>query len=362
MAEAIDRATADATRPLEIRRAASRVLAEAQETGRQAIEAAFATAPRAARRVTRAYAYLTDGIVRTAFTVARARLHPNPTPTDAEHIALMAVGGYGRGEMAPHSDVDLLFVTPWKRAGWVESVIESTLYILWDLHLKVGHASRSVRDCLALGREDMTIRTTFLEMRHLDGATDVSSALQADLRTRLFQGTAPDFIEAKLAERDERHRKQGGQRYMVEPNIKEGKGGLRDLQTLYWIAKYLHGVDDTAELVRLGLFRPEEFAAFDAAERFLWSVRCHLHLASGRAVEQLTFDTQVEVARRMGYETGAGRRAVEHFMQECFRHATQVGDLTRIFLTALEASHVKREPGLLGRLRGGSKPRRKPVR
>ncbi len=128
---------------------------------------------------------------------------------------------------------------------------------------------------------------------------------------------------------------------MVEPNVKEGKGGLRDLQSLFWIAKYVHGVQDTADLVSLNVFRQDEFDTFVEAENFLLAVRCHLHLIADRAMDQLTFDMQVEVADRMGYTDHGGRRAVEHFMQDYFRQATKVGELTRIFLTALEARHVK---------------------
>ncbi|MBF9034577.1 [protein-PII] uridylyltransferase [Rhodobacterales bacterium HKCCE2091] len=345
-----------------IRRRTVEVLNRVQASGREAIAAAFEAQPLTARRVTRAYAQLTDGLVRSVLSVARNRLHPNPTPTAAEIMAVMAVGGYGRGEMAPFSDVDLLFVAPWKLTPWAESVIESSLYMLWDLHLKVGHASRTVRDCVRLGKGDMTIRTTFLEMRRIEGDAGLAETLQSALRKQLFAGTAAEFIEAKLAERADRHKKQGGQRYMVEPNVKEGKGGLRDLQTLYWIAKYIHGVDTVAELVDLGLFSREEFEAFDEAERFLWSVRCHLHLIAGRATDQLTFDLQVEVAARMGYHDQAGRRGVEYFMQDYFRHATQVGELTRIFLTGLEASHLKKEPAILGFLRAGRAPRKKKLK
>nr|WP_267888889.1 [protein-PII] uridylyltransferase [Nioella nitratireducens] len=340
------------TDPGTIRAATVAELSAAQKAGRAAIEAAFDASPLLARRVTRAYAYLTDGMVCEALRIATTYLHPNPNPTEGERMAVMAVGGYGRGEMAPFSDVDLLFVLPWKMTGWAESVIESSLYILWDLHLKVGHASRSIPDCLRLAKGDYTIRTSLLEMRFLTGDAEIGDALQTTLREQLFRGTASEFIEAKLDERAERHRKQGGQRYMVEPNVKEGKGGLRDLQTLYWIAKYEHGVDKVADLVRIGVFTQEEFDEFDAAERFLWAVRCHIHLLSGRAQDQLTFDLQVEVANRIGYSDRGGRRAVEHFMQDYFLHATQVGELTRIFLTAMEAAHVKPEPLLIGLLKG----------
>ncbi|MFP4328391.1 MAG: [protein-PII] uridylyltransferase, partial [Paracoccaceae bacterium] len=265
-----------------------------------------------------------------------------------ERLALLAVGGYGRGEMAPFSDVDLLFLTPWKITAWAESVIESMLYILWDLKLKVGHSSRTVKDCLRLGAEDFTIRTAMLEQRFLCGHAVLADDLDRRLWDELFKGSEREFIEAKLEERDARHEKQG-QRYMVEPNVKEGKGGLRDLQSMFWIAKYVHHTDSTGDLVRLGVFRPEEYARFERAESFLWAVRCHMHLIAGRAVEQLTFDMQLEVAERMGYVDRGGRRAVEHFMQDYFRHATAVGDLTRIFVTALEADHSKGEP-LLARI------------
>jgi [protein-PII] uridylyltransferase len=356
IAQAIDGLTDAAA----IRNAAVAVLQEAQAKGRKVIAEAIDQSPLTARKITRAYTYLTDGLVRAVLDVAQTRLHPNRMTSDAERVAVMAVGGYGRGEMAPFSDVDLLFVTAWKMVPAIETIIESSLYMLWDLRLKVGHASRTVKECLRLGKQDYTIRTTLLEMRFLCGEQSIATDLQTTLRKQLFNGSTGEFIEAKLEERGTRHRKQGGQRYMLEPNVKEGKGGLRDLQTLYWIAKYDHGVNRVADLVDLGVFRPEEFAAFDAAERFLWSVRCHLHLIAGRAQDQLTFDNQVRVADRLGYRDHSGRRAVEHFMQDYFRHATKVGELTRIFLTELEARHVKAAPGILGLLRG--RPRKKKMK
>ena len=327
------------------------VLKEAISEGRNAIKDAFAERPRAAREASNAYCHLTDAVVRTVFDVATMQLHPNPNPTRAERIALLAVGGYGRAEMAPFSDVDLLFLTPYKTTGWVESVIESMLYMFWDLHLKVGHASRTIKDCIRLGFEDMTIRTALLENRHLTGDPALSKELNKRLHKELFESTGPEFIEAKLEERSERHRKQGGQRYMVEPNVKEGKGGLRDLQTLFWIAKYVNQVESSRELVELGTFTADEYEKFQKAETFLMAVRTHLHLIAGRAMDQLTFDMQVEVAERLGYTDHGGRRAVEHFMQDYFRHATVVGELTRILLTALEARHAKKAPALVRFLR-----------
>ena len=333
------------------------VLRTALAAGRTAISEAFEAHPFDAHPTVRAYAWLTDAVVRAVHDVAITHLHPQATPTKSERLAVLAVGGYGRFEMAPYSDVDLLFLSPYKLTGWAESVIESMLYMLWDLRLKVGHASRTVKDCLRLGREDLTIRTALLETRAICGDRQLARDLDDALWAHLFKGTEAEFIEGKLAERANRHLKQGRQRYVVEPNVKEGKGGLRDLQTLFWVAKYTHRVERIRELVDLGVFTPDEYETFRRADEYLWAVRCHLHLVTDRSMDQLTFDLQVEVAARMGYQDHAGRRAVEHFMQDFFRHVTRVGELTRILLTSLENQHLKRAPLLQGLLK-----RRKKVR
>ncbi|MEL7460535.1 MAG: [protein-PII] uridylyltransferase [Pseudomonadota bacterium] len=344
-------AHAQTTSAKAVRSSTVETLKRALTTGREVIDTALIETPLDARAAARSYAYLVDRVVELAFDVSCRMLHPLPNPTDGERLSLLAVGGYGRGEMAPFSDVDLLFLTPYKITPWAESVIESTLYILWDLHLKVGHASRTVKECLRLGREDFTIRTALLEHRYLAGDTALAEEIDRRLWSDLFTGTEAQFIEAKLKERSQRHRRQGGQRYVLEPNVKEGKGGLRDLQTLYWIAKYVSQVGRTEDLMTTGMFRENEMTAFHQAEDFLLAVRAQLHLIAGRAVDQLTFDMQVEVAERFGYRDGGGRRAVEHFMQDYFRHATTVGDVTRILLTGLEARHVKSAPDFVGMFR-----------
>nr|WP_241434452.1 [protein-PII] uridylyltransferase [Sulfitobacter noctilucae] len=329
--------------PAEARTAVVDILRDAQRIGRDAIATAFAAKPFDAGGMTRAYTYLTDHLVRTTLDFAAQKLHPKPNPTEGERLAVIGVGGYGRGEMAPFSDVDLLFLIPYKATAWSESVVESMLYMLWDLKLKVGHSTRTIKDCIRLGAEDFTIQTAMLEHRLITGDAALAQDLREALDANLFSGTGTDFIEAKLDERDRRHVKQG-QRYVVEPNVKEGKGGLRDLHSLFWIAKYIYKVNRAAELVDRGVFRADEFETFRAAQSFLWAVRGHLHLLSNRATEQLAFDMQVQVAQAMGYKDTAGRRGVEVFMQAYFRHATAVGDLTRIFLTGLEAIHLKPEP------------------
>jgi [protein-PII] uridylyltransferase len=350
-AKALTARVLESLRPAEDGKAArARVVRELQDAKAEAsvaFEAEFARTPRQARALITAQAALTDVLVEVTLAAAM-RLHPLANPTEAERIAVLGVGGYGRAEMAPQSDVDLLFLTPWKITAWAESVIETMLYMLWDLKLKVGHSSRTVKDCLRLGREDVTIRTALLEHRYICGHQPLAAELGDKLWGDLFKNSGPEFIEAKLAERAERHKRQGGQRYVLEPNVKEGKGGLRDLQTLYWIGKYLHRVPSSEGLVAAGLLSREEFDSFAQAEDFLWAVRCHLHYITGRATDVLTFDLQVDVAERMGYRDSGGRRAVEHFMQDYFRLATRVGELTRIFLTELEARHAKREASLFG--------------
>jgi [protein-PII] uridylyltransferase len=330
------------------RAVAVRHMVQAKNRANDALEAAFQKQPLKARALVSAQSHLTDVLVTTALLIARDHLHRAQSPTTAERLTVLAVGGFGRAEMAPHSDVDLLFLTPWKITPWAESVIESMLYMLWDLKLKVGHASRTVADCIRLGREDITIRTALLEHRFIAGDASLASELNERLWSDLFRNSGPEFIEAKLAERAERHKRQGGQRYVLEPNVKEAKGGLRDLQTLYWIGKYLLRVSSSAGLVGAGLLSREEYDKFERAENFLWAARCHLHYITHRAVDQLTFDAQVDVAARMGYHDTTGRRAVELFMQDYFRHATHVGELTRIFLTELEARHAKPESSILG--------------
>ena len=319
------------------------LLKELKSKGFDRISLELGKNPLKARKAIISYAFLTDCLVTSAWKFATEIQFPSHNPTQAEKLSIISVGGYGRREMAPFSDVDLLFLTPYKMTPWAENVIETVLYLLWDLKLKVGHSSRSIKDCLRLGSDDYTIRTAMLEHRFVCGDINLASQLNEKLWKNLFSGTAKDFISAKLIERENRHEKHG-QRYMVEPNVKEGKGGLRDLQSLYWIAKYVYQTQNISDLVDLNVFRSDEYLQFEQAEEFLWAVRCQMHHLADRAIEQLSFDLQVEVASAMGYHDSRDQRAVEIFMQDYFRHATRVGDLTRIFLTSLEAVHAKDEP------------------
>jgi [protein-PII] uridylyltransferase len=293
------------------------------------------------RQAVRELSFLIDQLLRTLHDFTTTHAYPLANPSAAERLALVAVGGYGRGELAPHSDVDLLFLLPYKLTPHGEQVVEYVLYHLWDLGLKVGHATRSVDDCIRQAKADMTIRTNLLEARYLCGDQELYQELRRRYAKEVVAGTGRAFVEAKLAERDERHRRMGVSRYVLEPNIKEGKGGLRDLHALFWIAKYLYEADDVATLVERGVFTASEAATFDKAEAFLWSVRVGLHDLAGRPEERLSFDLQPELAQRLGYTDHAGTRGVERLMKHYFLTAKNVGDLTRIFCAALEAENRK---------------------
>jgi [protein-PII] uridylyltransferase len=290
-----------------------------------------------------------DQVISALYDFTTTHIFRARNPTSAERLAVCATGGYGRNSMAPSSDVDLMFVRPMRDAPWAESVIEYMLYMLWDMGLKVGHASRTISECLRAARDDMTIRTSVLETRFVCGDDKLFKELEIRLRKDLFDGTAEAFVAAKLAERDNRHRRSGESRYMVEPNIKDGKGGLRDLHTMFWIAKYIHGVTDTADLVAKGVFSATDIKHFIQAAEFLWTVRCHLHFLTGRAEEKLTFDLQPEMARRMGYGDRADNPAVERFMKRFFIVTKEVGSLTRIMSARLEGDRQKSRPRGLSR-------------
>lgn len=294
--------------------------------------------------------FLIDQLVRVVHDFAAAHELAQNIRTSGEAMSLVAVGGYGRGELSPQSDIDLLFLTPYKRTPWHEQIVEYILYMLWDMGLKVGQSTRSADECVRMAKSDLTIRTALLEMRWLWGDQSLYFDLKNRYANEVIAGSGEEFVEAKLAERDARHANMGDTRYVLEPNVKEGKGGLRDLHTLYWLAKYLYRVESMDELVEQGILSKDARKRFAKAQAFLWTVRCHLHYVTERAEDRLTFDVQPEIARRMSYTDHAGSRGVERFMKHFFLVAKDVGDLTRLFCSLAEEQQKRKPRMRLGKL------------
>jgi [protein-PII] uridylyltransferase len=287
--------------------------------------------------------FLSDKMDALIDALYRYAVHPRQEP---DMLAIVAVGGYGRGLLAPFSDIDLLFITHPTRQPIATQTIEFLLYVLWDLGLKVGHASRSVDECIEIARVDITVRTAMLESRFILGKSDLFTQMTHRFNSQVVQDTGSQFISEKLLERDVRHAKQGESRYLVEPNVKESKGGLRDLQTLFWIAKYYYRVETSEELVEKGVFSASEFVVFQKAENFLHTIRAHMHFECRKAEERLSFDIQSAIAIRLKYRSHGGLSPVERFMKHYFLVAKNVGDLTRIVCAALEAEHATKVQGL----------------
>lgn len=297
-------------------------------------------------RCAEALSAVEDEIIHALFDLANTKLFPTGDAKTAERIAVVAVGGYGRGTLAPGSDIDLLFVLPAKQSRRVKDIVEFILYSLWDARQKVGHATRSIEECIRLAKTDSTILTAILEARYICGDTALFNDLVKRFRRDIVAKRAREFVNGKLAERDLRHHKAGESRYLVEPDVKDGKGGLRDLHTLFWIAKFLYATNQPDELAEKGAFAADELATFKKCENFLWAVRCHLHFLSKRGNDRLSFDRQSDIAERLGYRAHGGLKHVERFMKHYFLVARDVGSLTRILCASLEARQIKDEPSL----------------
>ena len=319
---------------------------------RQLVEGAYATAKRQleedgdGRACAAGLSAFQDALIKLAYDFTTKHVYRVENPTAAERMAVVAQGGYGRGLLAPGSDIDLLFLLPYKQTAWGESVAEYMLYLLWDLGFKVGHATRNIDQCVRLSHSDMTIRTALLDARLILGDAPLFADFQHRFRKEVLEGNPRAFVEAKLAEQNVRHARAGASRYLVEPNVKDGKGGLRDLHTLHWLAKHLYPDKAEAEFVEAGVFNRHEYRSFRRCESFLWTVRCELHFLTDRAEERLSFDVQQLMAERLGYKGHAGLSAVERFMKHYFLVAKEVGDLTGIVCSALELKQLKGLPAL----------------
>ncbi|MFN3230122.1 MAG: bifunctional uridylyltransferase/uridylyl-removing protein, partial [Asticcacaulis sp.] len=357
LSEAADTASGQSSA---LRKAAVAILKPAWLKARDAVLARLEQRKPNGTEVACALSACADEIVTALWDFTHVHVYRARNPTEGERLTLLAVGGYGRGEMAPFSDLDLLFLRAWKETPHGESVIEFMLYALWDMGFKVGWASRTIDETLKLAQGDHTIQTGLLECRFLAGDADMAATLQKRIQLEARKADqARAFAAAKLSERDARHAKSGATRFVVEPNIKDGKGGLRDLNTLYWIARSLHPDQPSGQAALDPLLTAEERRTFAQSLEYLWRVRIHLHQAAGRGEERLTFDRQPEIAARMGYRDRGDSSGVERFMRRYFMTAKEVGALTRTFCAKLEADHAKVPQGLSRFLPGNRTKARK---
>ncbi len=260
------------------------------------------------------------------------------------HVSLVAVGGYGRGELNPFSDIDIMFlhdgILP---VATVEDIAQKLLYFLWDMRLDVGYSVRRIADCVEMAAADGTVKTALMDARFLSG----NRALFADLKKVIFSQILPkssdSFIKEKIADMKSRREKYGSTVYLLEPNLKEGEGGLRDLQTAIWVARVKYKFFDLRELIIKGVLDDEELETYNAALDYLWRIRNELHYFNGRKNDQLTFDAQVHLAAFLGYKNSGRVLAVEDFMRDYYRHANKVEHFT----SSLVSRCIWRDEGAL---------------
>lgn len=332
-----------------MRKAALGVLKAANQSGRAAVRERLA-AGAGGVGCARAMADLADEIISALYDFTTVHVIRARNPTEGERLSVCAVGGFGRSELAPFSDIDLLFLRAYKPTPWDESVIEYMHQMLWDLGFKVGSSARTVDQCVRLAKDDWSILTSMLDLRRLVGDAEFPEVLNRRFIDEVLKNRARDFVAAKLSERDARLERQGqASRYMVEPDIKEGKGALRDLQLLDWLVRGVGMARGEGGAVAR-LLRREEARLFEEPADLFWRIRANLHWAANRAQDRLTFDLQPEVARRMGFLNDDESPDVEGLMRRYFLAAKDVGALTRVVCAKLEAEEAKREPISLMRL------------
>ena len=264
-----------------------------------------------------------------------ARLDPTP-------LVVTALGGYGRGELHPLSDIDLMVVYEGELTPYVQRMMQELLYSLWDLGLQVGHSLRSLDDCVAMARTDFPSRTSMQEARFLAGDRRLFGRFRKVLRENVYRRDFAQFLETTLTERDQRYRRYGASPYIGEPNVKESAGGLRDVHTAMWLGAAKFGARTLRELSDKGLITPREQASTDAALTFLWRVRNELHFFSGHKNDVLSRDVQPRIAKNLGYENDETSLGVERFMRDYYLHARAIHRVSRRLIARCQETLSRR--------------------
>ena len=287
------------------------------------------------------YARALDGLLGALYCAADAAARRQKD--GGGRVALVAVGGYGRGTVGLHSDVDVLFLCDDPTDRRVRSLAEGLLYPLWDLGVDIGHAVRGVDETLALAREDIRTATTLIDLRRVAGDASIVTDLERGARRQIFEPRLDAFLDALLEDTERRHERFGGSLYLLEPEVKQGRGGLRDLDVAEWAARARWGASCTEDYVRTGALLAREVEELEAARELLWRVRNLLHLRAGRQQDRLTFADQEEIAVELGFVDGI-TLAVEQFMQAYYRHARVVAQTAERMLARARPESPKKKP------------------
>ena len=287
-----------------------------------------------------AHAGFVDDLIRSlvrlnAGDAERAGLPPTP-------LVVVALGGYGRSELHPSSDIDVMVVYGGQMSPFVQRVTQELLYTLWDLGLQVGHSLRSLEDCVAMARTDFPSRTSMQEARLIEGDRRLFTRFRRILRDNVYRQDFGEFLAMTLAEREQRYRKFGASPYIGEPNVKESAGGLRDMHTAMWLGAAKFGARTLRELADKGLISPREQAGADAALTFLWRVRNELHFFSGHKNDVLTRDLQPRIAKNLGYESEGDTLGVERFMRDYYLHARRIHRMSRRLIARCQETLSRR--------------------
>jgi len=297
------------------------------------------------RAVVECVTAMADELVRTLYHCAAAEF-----PTSGKVCAaVIALGGYGRAELNPLSDIDVMFYCSDKNKDLAEKIAERVLYLMWDLNLDVGYSVRTSADCLSLAHQDITIRTALLDTRFLAGDEVLYHEFEKQVMPALLTRNTQAFLKAKYEEHVSRMNKYGSSVYMLEPNIKEGEGGLRDLHTAVWMARVKFKAKTLRELLIKGVISEQEMEGFEEAYDYLWRIRNELHFQLKRKTDQIQFDRQEQIAAFLGYQDNKAALAVEQFMQDYYAQATRTEHLSS---SLIFKSYKARESttGLLGYL------------
>ena len=264
-----------------------------------------------------------------------------------EQCVLVALGGYGREELNPHSDIDLMLLYPSKLTSFIKKLNESMLYIMWDLGLDMGYSLRSYKECMQLATDDLKTKTSLLDSRYVIGNKEIFKDFIVTYNRKVVCKNEMGFINDKLQESTLRHEKYGGSVYILEPNVKEGEGGLRDLHTILWIAKVKRGIENMNDLSKQEICSDEEMNALKKAQEFLWRIRNDLHFSAKRKVDQLNFESQERIAELFGFKNTKKILGVEDFMRQYYIHANNISHNSSLIISRLlraknDKSFIKR--------------------